>query len=192
MNYEPLENWRWDGYMGVRRKSPVRLNDRDAFGALLARFSKYQDAQPFMLSINEEDYDSSLPVDELMRLLPKRIVLLLLQSKSADFIVRLTSWQGGETWVAAPQRIDALGYESPLRSLVGLIESNSKPLGWRRHLSRARWPRRLSRYRIPVVERANREVLDGRQHDTRTAWIGGLSGLVAGILGSLLTVYLRK
>jgi len=192
VDYEPLEHWRWDGFMGLRRKAPVRLNDRDAFGALLSKFAGYQGDRPFMLSVNEEHYDPNLPLDELVRRLPARVAVLHLQSGDGAYIVRLTSWLGGETWVEAPQKLDAGGFESPLRSLIGIIETNSKPLGWRRHLWHVRWPSKIGRYRVPVLEIATREVLAARRHDIRTAWIAGASALIVTSVVNLLTWLLQR
>lgn len=192
VDYEPLEHWRWDGFTGLRRKAPVRLNDRDAFGALLSKFAGYQGDRPFMLSVNEEYYDPNLPLDELVRRLPARVAVLHLQSGDGAYIVRLTSWRGGETWVEAPQKLDAGGFESPLRSLIGIIETNSKPLGWRRHLWHVGWPRKIGRYRVPILEIATREALAERRHDIRTAWIGALAGLVAGAISAVATVLAAK
>lgn len=78
-----------------------------------------------------------------------------------------------------PQTVGS-GSENPLHRLVGIIDFNGRPLGWRRHLGRAKRPGALARYRVPVVDRTRRDVHYERRHAARTAWIGG----VFGVLGS--------
>ena len=186
VDYELLAAWEHSGYSNSHdRKKPVRLTDREALLSLLRRFEKFAGTSDFMVSANEEDYDSKLPFDELVDVFPRAVTVFHLQTLSEPhMVVRLTSWAGGQTWVDAP-RGDV--FNSPLRSLIGVIESNSRPLGWKRHLSRAKW-KWLSRHaRVSVIERSRRDAISQRRHDFKTALIGGGFGLAGGVIGALLT-----
>ncbi|MDN4479467.1 hypothetical protein [Demequina muriae] len=185
VDYELLEQWEHQGYSNSHhRRKPVRLNDREALLALLRMFERFAGTNEFMVSANEEDFDSTLPFDELVNIFPKYVTVFHLQhNEDPHMVVRLTSWAGGQTWVDAPGG-DA--FASPLRSLVGVVESNSRPLGIRHRISKSKWKWLARKSRVSVIERSGRDVIAERRHDLRTAMIGGGFGLFGGVLGALI------
>ncbi|SEJ46013.1 hypothetical protein [Demequina mangrovi] len=184
VDYELLAEWEpEEGTDTYIRRKPVRLRDREALLALLRRFERYAGTNNFMFSANEEDFDSTVDFSELVDRLPSRVSVLHLQTYSEPFmVVRLTSWEGGQTWVDAPEG-DV--FDSPRRSLIGVIEGNSRPIGFRRRLTKSRWRWLARRARVSVVERDRRDVLSERRFDRRTAMIGAVFGLIGGLAAVL-------
>lgn len=186
IDYEPLENWTHQGFSNRhRRNKPVRLNDREALLALLRRFERFAGTNEFMLAINEEDYDSTVPFDELIDTFPRVVSVFHLQTHTEpSIVVRLVSWRGGETVVDAPQG-DV--FNSALRSLIGTIENNSKTLGILRHLSRSKWKWLAKRYRLSVLERSSRDAIAERRYAMWAALTGGAFGFASGVISTIVT-----
>jgi hypothetical protein len=186
LDYDYRKHWEPDFALSqFSRKKPVRLRDREALRAIITEFRKRAGDLDAMVWIDEVQYDDLSDVDALLDLAPPEIRVLHLQSRGPNFLtVRLTSWQGGQTWVTASTPEGHPDQEA-LHRLMGLVESVSRPLGPRRFFSR--FPvKKVQRWSPSVVSRVRRDELDARRVNWRIAIMSSLFGFAAGILGGLL------
>jgi hypothetical protein len=189
LDYEYRVHWDFSLEMSeYSRKRPVRLRDREALRAVLVAFDQLVAPRKFSVMFDEIDFPGETDVDLLLDIAPPRIRVLHIQTEGPDtVVVRLTSWSGGQTWVMAttgpyPGRPD----QAVLHRLTGLVESVTKPLGWRRIFSKARW-RRIQRWSPPVVARSRRDELDARRQTWMVTAFSSVFGFIAGIFGGLVS-----
>jgi len=185
IDYDLLERWQINvtNFSEFSRKRPVRLRDREALGALVSAFED-RAGVGFSLMLDEVDY-TYRDLDTLLDAAPPRTSVLHLQSSNGRLVVRLTSWRGGQSWVWATRSDGSPDHES-LRRLVGIVEANSRPLGWRRIFSRSRL--RVIRDISPsVITRRRRDETASRRFTLLNTAISAGAGFVAGALGAWAT-----
>lgn len=187
LDYDYRTHWRPDFALSqFTREKPVRLRDREALRAIISEFKKRAGDLDTLLWIDEVPYDDLSDVDTLLDIAPPVIRVLHLQSKGPNFMtVRLTSWQGGQTWVTASAPGGHPDQEA-LHRLMGLVESVSKPLGPRRFFSRLPW-KRMQKLAPSVVARVRRDELEARRATWRVTIVSSVFGFVAGILGGIVS-----
>jgi hypothetical protein len=189
LDYEYRDHWEFNLQMSEYvRKRPVRLRDREALRAVLVAFERLVSPRSFSVMFDEVDFPGGTDVDTLLDIAPPRVRVLHIQSEGPDtVVVRMTSWAGGQTWVMASTGGNrSYPDQVILHRLTGLVESVTRPLGWRRVFSRARW-RRIQRWSPPVVARSRRDEVDARRQTWIITAFSSFFGFVAGILGGLVS-----